>query len=113
MAKKAWPDWDVYKRDNLTCVYCDLDGGEKFSVFRQMVIDHLVPTSRGGDDTPENKVVSCYRCNTLKGAYDPRPGAQDKKQQIENVIKFLDLKNSEEQKDFELMREEMNKQPNS
>ncbi|WP_440110286.1 HNH endonuclease [Paenibacillus sp. QZ-Y1] len=29
-------------------------------------IDHVIPTSKGGEDTYENKVCSCKECNTLK-----------------------------------------------
>jgi 5-methylcytosine-specific restriction endonuclease McrA len=29
--------------------------------------DHLVPKCRGGQSTPENKVISCLRCNVEKG----------------------------------------------
>jgi len=69
--KSQWPDWAVYKRDLCKCAYCDLDGLGDFNIFRQLVIDHLIPKAEGGPNFPENKVVCCPRCNTFKGRYNP------------------------------------------
>ena len=33
-----------------------------------LVVDHIVPKSRGGDDTLGNLAAACYRCNEFKGA---------------------------------------------
>jgi hypothetical protein len=49
----------IYKRDNHTCQYC----GSK----KSLTIDHVIPRSRGGQDTWENMVVACSSCNTKKG----------------------------------------------
>lgn len=49
----------IYKRDEHTCQYC----GSKTS----LTIDHVIPKSKGGEDTWENLVVACYKCNTKKG----------------------------------------------
>ena len=44
------------------CKYCSniLD-------VRNMVCDHMVPLSNGGDSTPSNLEMICKRCNTRKG----------------------------------------------
>ena len=104
MAKSAWPDWKVYKRDQCECTYCGL-GGRDFHVWRQLTIDHLIPTSKGGSNEPKNKVVSCTRCNTLKGGFNPSAGekivtpSDDQRTRfIENVKRYLDLEHSEEEK---------------
>ena len=49
----------IYQRDDHTCQYC---GSQK-----RLTIDHVVPKSRGGQDTWENMVVACSSCNTKKG----------------------------------------------
>lgn len=49
----------IYQRDNHTCQYC---GSTK-----KLTIDHVIPKSRGGEDTWENMVVACSSCNTKKG----------------------------------------------
>jgi hypothetical protein len=45
---------------------------------RPMVIDHLLPESRGGPTVRENLWLACRRCNEFKGArthaVDPRTG---------------------------------------
>lgn len=49
----------VYKRDDYECQYC----GSK----KNLTIDHVMPRSRGGEDTWENLVACCTSCNTKKG----------------------------------------------
>lgn len=49
----------IYKRDNNSCQYCGCT--------RSLTIDHVIPRSRGGQDTWENLVVACHTCNTKKG----------------------------------------------
>jgi 5-methylcytosine-specific restriction endonuclease McrA len=49
----------IYKRDNNSCQYC--------GATRHLTIDHVVPKSKGGEDSWENLVVACSSCNTKKG----------------------------------------------
>jgi hypothetical protein len=49
----------IYKRDDHECQYC---GSTK-----DLTIDHIIPRSRGGQDTWENLVACCHKCNTKKG----------------------------------------------
>lgn len=49
----------VYARDNGECVYCR-------SRYR-LTLDHRIPKSQGGKNTPENCVTCCYSCNRQKG----------------------------------------------
>lgn len=53
----------VLRRDSQRCAYC----GHSAST-----IDHVLPRSRGGQDTWENLVACCLRCNNVKG--DRTPG---------------------------------------
>ena len=53
----------VFKRDNYKCVYC---GSGK-----HLTIDHVIPKSRGGDNSWTNLVTSCSRCNSNKGNKTP------------------------------------------
>lgn len=53
----------VYKRDDHTCQYC----GSR----EKLTIDHILPKSRGGQDTWENLATACYVCNTKKGNRTP------------------------------------------
>jgi len=53
----------VLRRDSHRCGYC----GQNAST-----IDHVQPRSRGGEDSWENLVACCLRCNNVKG--DRTPG---------------------------------------
>jgi 5-methylcytosine-specific restriction endonuclease McrA len=50
---------NIFLRDNYTCQYCKKGNN--------LTIDHVVPTSRGGEDAWENVVTCCVRCNNRKG----------------------------------------------
>lgn len=47
----------VLNRDAYTCAYCGDVANE---------VDHVWPKSRGGEDTLDNLVAACRRCNILK-----------------------------------------------
>jgi len=55
---------NILKRDNNRCLYC----GSR----EKLTIDHVIPKSRGGDDSWENLVSACTDCNHRKGNRTPR-----------------------------------------
>ena len=56
----------LFSRDSCLCMYC----GEKFRV-RDLSRDHVVPRSKGGNDSWENCVTCCRRCNHFKSDRTP------------------------------------------
>lgn len=66
--KRKWVPRRVYtalkERQKYLCIYC-----QRFS--RDFELDHLIPVSRGGDDSLENLVIACSLCNTQKGPLTP------------------------------------------
>lgn len=56
----------IFERDRNTCQYC----GKVFPR-SQLTLDHVLPQSRGGQETWENLVVACMRCNVRKGNLTP------------------------------------------
>ena len=52
----------VLRRDSQRCGYCGKSAN---------TIDHILPRSRGGQDTWENLVACCLRCNNLKSDRTP------------------------------------------
>jgi 5-methylcytosine-specific restriction endonuclease McrA len=48
----------IYKRDKNSCQYC--------GATTRLTIDHVLPRSKGGQDTWENLVVACSSCNVKK-----------------------------------------------
>lgn len=55
---------NIFLRDNNRCQYCGISESE-------MSIDHIIPRSRGGDNTWHNLVVACHTCNRLKADRTP------------------------------------------
>ncbi len=53
-------------RDSHQCQYCG-----KRPPLRELNIDHVLPRSRGGDDSWENLVTACRICNLRKGWKTP------------------------------------------
>jgi len=56
----------VFARDEHRCQYC----GHRFAT-SQLSLDHVIPSSRGGDTTWENVVCCCVGCNIRKGGRTP------------------------------------------
>lgn len=54
---------NIMKRDRHTCQYC----GTK----SDLTLDHVFPRSRGGEDSWENLVTACNKCNVKKGNRTP------------------------------------------
>ncbi|WGW12670.1 HNH endonuclease [Saxibacter everestensis] len=52
----------VLRRDSHRCAYCERTA---------TTIDHVLPRSRGGEDSWENLVACCLRCNNAKGSRTP------------------------------------------
>lgn len=53
----------LFMRDEMLCMYC----GGMFEA-ATLTRDHIVPSSRGGQDCWENVVSACRRCNQFKGS---------------------------------------------
>lgn len=55
---------NILRRDGNRCQYCgrgDLP----------LTVDHIIPKTRGGEDSWENLVCACIRCNNKKGDRTP------------------------------------------
>ena len=56
----------IYMRDKFRCQYC----GEKKPA-GELTLDHILPRSRGGDNSPVNIVTACVPCNNRKSDRTP------------------------------------------
>ncbi len=56
----------IYMRDKFRCQYC----GEKKTA-DDLTLDHILPRSRGGDNSPVNVVTACVPCNNRKANRTP------------------------------------------
>ncbi len=57
----------IYEREKKRCFYCG-----KNLKYRQITLDHYIPKSKGGTKEVFNLVLSCRKCNRLKGNRIPR-----------------------------------------
>ncbi len=55
---------NIFRRDNHQCAYCGKKGGN-------LTIDHVIPKSKGGNDSWENLITACVKCNNHKGNLTP------------------------------------------
>lgn len=56
-------EWlDILKEYKFKCAYC----GKEFTLFNRETHDHVIPLSKGGNNTKENVVPACQSCNTRK-----------------------------------------------
>ena len=55
--------WQVFRRDNFTCVYCGADDVP-------MTVDHIVLWEHMGDSVPDNLNCSCKKCNKTRGSIE-------------------------------------------
>ena len=51
----------IRERDNCQCCYCG-----KYVPKKKRSLDHVIARSLGGDDTPDNLVLTCISCNSQK-----------------------------------------------
>lgn len=56
----------VRRRANFACEFC---GVTETSVGGELTVDHFQPVTREGDNSPENLVYCCHRCNQYKLDY--------------------------------------------
>lgn len=57
----------VLKRDNHTCGYCSKTSAEG----AKLTHDHIIPASRGGQNTWTNAITACVDCNGKKADRTP------------------------------------------
>lgn len=74
----------ILKRDSHTCQYCEYKGPN-------LTIDHILPKSRGGQDTWQNLVTSCLDCNNCKDNRTPEEWADELKKVFSKESKNLSV----------------------
>jgi hypothetical protein len=57
-------------RYGLRCGYC---GVAEVDAGGELTVDHYHPSAAGGDDSDENLIYACNRCNLYKGDFWPTP----------------------------------------
>lgn len=52
------------------CCYCNCVMSTNRNAKDCATLEHIVPRSKGGEDTYDNCVAACKRCNNLRGTHD-------------------------------------------
>lgn len=63
-AQVALSNRTLFGRDRYICAYC----GGHFPSYHNLSRDHIMPKSRGGQNTWMNVVTACRECNSKKGS---------------------------------------------
>ncbi|MFV2172409.1 HNH endonuclease [Actinomadura sp. LOL_016] len=58
--------FEILRRDSYTCRYCGASAPDV-----KLTIDHVNPSTLGGEDQPENLVTACESCNGGKSSIPP------------------------------------------
>jgi hypothetical protein len=58
--------YEILRRDNHACRYCGATAPDV-----KLNVDHVIPTSLGGSDQPDNLVTACAACNGGKTSSMP------------------------------------------
>ena len=70
-----WSRRGVLQRDDYRCIYCGIQAGEtqrgRVLTKGDFTVDHLIPRSRGGQNTWGNTACACPVCNHRKGDRTP------------------------------------------
>jgi len=56
---------------NFCCAYCDKEMFKSVDSYKEWQTDHIIPSSKGGEDTIENYALSCRTCNFIKSTWNP------------------------------------------
>jgi hypothetical protein len=56
----------IFLNDNLTCQYC-----QSKKEVSELVVDHIIPIKKGGDNRDLNLTTACVRCNSHKSDIMP------------------------------------------
>jgi 5-methylcytosine-specific restriction endonuclease McrA len=69
------------------CAYCDKKMFESVENYKEWQTDHIVPSSKGGEDSIENYALSCRTCNFIKSTWNPQEHLGELKITKFNLIK--------------------------
>lgn len=88
--QKARRAFNVLSRDEFRCVYCgksSIEDGVKLS------LDHIHPSSKGGEDVVSNLVTCCQVCNSSKGNRTLREAT------VNRLLRLVEIRNRQSRLD--------------
>lgn len=79
------------------CCYC----GRGIHIPLKKTVEHLVPLSKGGNDSPHNKKSCCHKCNNWRG----NKPLENFKNEVKELITYNKLKVGYNRQDLEAIVE--------
>jgi hypothetical protein len=67
------------KRDHYTCLWC----GQPATT-----VDHIIPSSKGGSDLPNNLLASCSECNSRRGNHSAFRYLKEQVHYVPNICRI-------------------------
>ncbi|WP_339269498.1 HNH endonuclease [Paenibacillus sp. FSL W8-0187] len=67
------------KRDHHICLWCGRHA---------TTVDHIIPSSKGGSDLPQNLIASCSECNTKRGNRSALSYLKENAHSVPNLMKL-------------------------
>lgn len=74
----------IWARDGFRCMYCGQPMGKV-----QLTVDHFYPLELGGEQTENNYISACRKCNKKKGKTHPRNYCVDNDLDFEGLRLYL------------------------
>ena len=72
---------------------------DRFDDWMSLEIDHLIPVSKGRDDSLDNRVTSCNVCNHIKSNFLPENYKSSSREELVDIIREYILGKRREWKD--------------
>lgn len=64
LQRKKKTTFHIFARDNFTCVYC---GKNSYEDNIKLIVEHIYPRIKGGQNDIDNLITACSICNNQKG----------------------------------------------
>ena len=77
----------VLLRADFRCEYCGQDLLARFNECFNAQSDHIVPKSKGGDESESNLAACCITCNSLK--WDFVPDGESREERIGDAARYV------------------------
>lgn len=92
MQEKGYSHRDalIFVRAEGRCEYCDLELIHNRITWDAVQFDHIIPKSKGGDDSEENLALACKPCNNQKMTFIPTGNTRAEK--IESAKGYINTR---------------------
>lgn len=79
---------NIFLRDQNKCGYC-----HKLLSNKDLTVDHIIPSSRGGKNTWDNLITACVSCNRKKGDRTPEEARMNliRPKSPKNIIDLMEF----------------------